>query len=228
MSTDCYLGGVSDSRITCEPAQGYVEVADEPRHYHRFENDYARVYDVRFAPGESSLYHRHSVNTLYVTVYDTQVFDQTLGDHHGITHELPAGLCGCRPHGREPLIHRVRNDGAGLMQMIGAEHRCSPPVVAEKPLDSAFHTLVDDPFKGESIRCYQIDLPPGASTGVLDYAFSGLLVSLGEATLEIDDDGVNRVIALAPGNFIWHDGPIKRTLKNVGTTRFRAVLGEWC
>lgn len=213
--------------LATEPDQGYVEVADEPRHYHRFDNDYARVYDVRFAPGECSLYHRHSVNTLYVTVYATRVFDQTYGEADGVTHELPAGLCGCRPHADAPLIHRVRNDGRGLMQMIGAEHRGSPLAVAERPLEAPFHTLVDDPFQGESIRCYQIDLPPGQSTGLLDYHFSGLLVSLGEATLAIDDDGVSRVVVLAPGAFIWHDGPMRRELRNVGKTGFRAVLGEW-
>lgn len=227
MTSDCYLETCRHDSPSVEPGEGFVDVYDEPCHYHRFENEVARVYDVRFKPGESSLYHRHSVNTMYVAVYDTRVFDQTFKAAEGVTHELPAGLCGCRPHGREPLIHRVRNDGTGLMQMIGAEHRGSPPVVADHPLEAPHHALVDDPFKGESIRCYQIDLPSGMSSGPLDYRFSGLLVSLGDATLEINDDGVSRVVALGPGAFIWHDGPIRRELRNVGKTRFRAVLGEW-
>ncbi len=228
MSNDRYFDSPRRDCAAVEPARGFVEVADEPRHYPRFENDHARVYDVRFKPGESSLYHRHSVNTLYVTVYATQVFDQTYGDEHGVTHQLPAGLCGCRPHGREPLIHRVRNDGEGLMQMIGAEYKTAPNTLADQPLKAPFHTLVDDPFKGESIRCYQIDLPPGASTGVLDYRFSGLVVSLSEATLAIEEQGIKRVISVSPGQFVWHDGPVKRQLHNVGQSRFRAVLGEWC
>ncbi|WP_020681333.1 hypothetical protein [Marinobacterium rhizophilum] len=210
-----------------DSVDGYVDVKDEPRHVPRFENDYARVYDVRFKPGEHSLYHRHSVDTLYVAVYDTRVFDQTYGADHGVTHELPAGLCGCRPHGREPLIHRVRNEGAGLMQMIGAEHKRSPPVVAERPLEAPLHTPVADPFKGESIRCYQIDLQPGESTGLVEYPFSGLLVSFSDATLAVGDGRATQVVAFGPGTFIWHDGPIARQLHNVGKTPFRAVLGEW-
>jgi hypothetical protein len=182
---------------------------------------------MRFRPGESSLYHRHSVNTLYVTVYDTRVYDQTFGEASGVTHELPSGLCGCRPHGREPLIHRVCNDGEGLMHMIGPEHRKSPAVVADRMLEAPFHTLVADPFNGESIRCYQVDLQPGESTGLVDYHFSGLLVSLSDATLAIGDGRTTEVIALGPGTFIWHDGPIARQLRNLGKTRFRAVLGEW-
>lgn len=227
MTTDCYLETRRHERLSVEPAEGFVEVYDEPSHYHRFENAYARVYDVRFKPGEFSLYHRHSVNTMYVAVYDTRVFDQTFKQPQGVTHELPAGLCGCRPHGQEPLIHRVRNDGTGLLQMIGAEHRRSPPVVADRPLAAPFHTVVDDPFRGESIRFYRIDLPPGESTGLVDYNFSGLLVSVSDATLAIGDGRGTQVIGFAPGAHIWHDGPIQRELRNVGKTRFRAVLGEW-
>lgn len=227
MMTDGYLETSLHARLSVEPDEGYVDVYHEPSHYHRFENPYARVYDVRFKPGESSLFHRHCVNTMYVAIYDTRVYDQSFRQEQGVIHELPAGLCGCRPHGREPLIHRVRNDGHGLMQMIGAEYRKSPPVVAEKPLVAPFHTTVDDPFRGESIRLYRIDLPPGRSTGLLDYNFSGLLVSISDANLAIGDGPSSQVIGLAPGAHIWHDGPIRRELRNVGTTRFRAVLGEW-
>lgn len=224
---DCYLGTGRQPALSVEPGEGFVEVHDEPCHYPRFENAHARVYDVRFPPGASSLYHRHSVNTMYVAIYDSRVYDQAFQQAQGVTHDLPAGLCGCRPHGREPLIHRVRNDGTGLMQMIGAEHRQSPPVLAERPLVAPFHTAVDDPFHGESIRFYRIDLLPGQRTGLLDYNFSGLLVSLSDATLSIGNGRSTQVIGCAPGAFVWHDGPIRRELINVGKTRFRAVLGEW-
>jgi len=50
---------------------------------------------------------------------------------------------------------------------------------------------------------------------------------LGEATLAIEDDGVGRALALAPGPFIGLDGPIRRALRTVGQTGLRAVLGEW-
>lgn len=227
MTKDFYLETRCQSPCAVEPAAGFVEVGDEPRHFHRFENAYVRVYDVRFQPGESSLYHRHSANTMYVAVYDGRVYDQTFQQSEGVTHELTAGLCGCRPHGREPLIHRVRNDGTGLLQMIGAEHRQSPPVLADRPLAAPFHTAVDDPFRGESIRFYRIDLAPGQSTGVVDYHFSGLLVSVSDATLAMGDGQRSQVIGFAPGAHIWHDGPIRRELRNVGTTHFRAILGEW-
>jgi len=45
MSADCYLERLRHGDPAVEPAEGYVEVEDEPRHYHRFENAFARVYD---------------------------------------------------------------------------------------------------------------------------------------------------------------------------------------
>ncbi len=128
-----------------EPETGFVDVRDEPQHHHRFENEFVRVYDVRFAPGESSLYHRHSKDTMYVTVFDTKVYDHTFQteEDQAQTHELPLGLSLCRPHASEPLTHKVRNVGEGLMHMIGAEVKKLPEVVASAPLSALHHAQMD-------------------------------------------------------------------------------------
>lgn len=46
----------------------YVEVHDEPIHRRQFSNEYVYVYIAGIRPGETSLWHRHSENTLYVCV----------------------------------------------------------------------------------------------------------------------------------------------------------------
>ena len=212
-----------------EPEAGFVEVRDEPQHYHRFENDYARVYDVRFAPGEASLFHRHDIDTMYVTVYDTKVYDLTYQSDEPQVHNLPSGLSLCRPHGFAPLIHKVRNDGVGLMHMIGAEVKKLPPVVAAEPLVARCHTQLENLSGAERLRFYQVHLEPGESTGELTYGFSGLTVSLSDANVEYaEPNGSRRVVSFAPGSHVWHDGPLTQTLTNKGETAFVAILGEWC
>ncbi len=212
-----------------EPETGYVEVRDEPRHYPRFENDYVRVYDVRFPPGEASLFHRHDVDTMYVTVNDARVYDETFQTGESQLHELHAGLSLCRPHGSEPLIHKVRNDGAGLMHMIGAEVKKLPPLVSDQPLAARCHTPLENLSGAERLRFYQLQLEPGESTGEISYGFSGLLVSLSDANIEFADSRAGtRVISFAPGSHIWHDGPVTQTVTNCGETAFVAILGEWC
>ncbi len=99
----------------------YVEVRDEPRHRRRFENAFVRVYDVLVPPGELTLYHRHVEDTLYVSILEATVRDQTFGAAERRTGSVPAGISVCRPHRSEPLIHQVENVGEGDMRMIGAE-----------------------------------------------------------------------------------------------------------
>lgn len=220
---------LQSNRAGVEPESDYVEVIDEPQHYHRFENEFVRVYDVRFAPGEASLYHRHDEDTMYVTVYDVTVHDHTYQAEKAQVHNLPAGLSMCRPHKGDPLIHQVRNDGSGLMHMIGAEVKKLPDTVAEAALEAPFHTLLENLSGAERLRLYMIKLEPGETTGPVTYGFSGLTVSISDANVEYADwEDVRRVISFSPGSHIWHDGPVTQTLTNRGETAFLAVLGEWC
>ncbi|GGO87187.1 hypothetical protein GCM10011348_39790 [Marinobacterium nitratireducens] len=221
-----YLKGRS---ADAELAGDYVDVIDEPQHFHRFENEFVRVYDVRFAPGEHSLYHRHDEDTMYVTVRDVIVHDQGYQAEEAQVHNLPAGLSLCRPHKGEPLIHRVRNDGSGPMHMIGAEVKKLPETVAEAPLEAPFHSLLDNLSGAKRLRLYMIKLEPGETTGPVTYGFSGLTVSISDANVEYaEPGGSRRVISFSPGSHIWHDGPITQTLTNKGQTALVAILGEWC
>ncbi len=46
----------------------FVEVNDEPLHQEVYKNDYVRIYRAILKPGESTNFHRHSKNTLYITL----------------------------------------------------------------------------------------------------------------------------------------------------------------
>jgi hypothetical protein len=48
------------------PGVDWVEVNDEPNHAERFRNDAVRVYEARIEPGTATLYHHHSLDTIYV------------------------------------------------------------------------------------------------------------------------------------------------------------------
>ena len=61
----------------------YVEVHDEPRHRHRFEDALVRVYDVLIPPTDTTLYHRHTEDTFYVAVNEATVFSPRL-PHFGV------------------------------------------------------------------------------------------------------------------------------------------------
>jgi hypothetical protein len=203
----------------------WVEVRDEPRHQRRFENDYARVYDVRVAPGDRTLFHRHTEDTFYVAIENARVEDQTFGESQSRTSDVPAGIALCRPHRDEPLIHRVCNVGQTGMRMIGAEVSRSPEVSAEKPLESPGHALQ---WETPRIRAYLLELAPGECTGEVHYDFSGLTVALSEGNLGLHDTaGATRTSASARGDVVWHEGPLAFELTNAGEHPFRAYVAEW-
>ena len=146
----------------------YVAVRDEPRHRHRFENDYARVYDVQLPPGDTTLFHAHTEDTLYVSIAAAHVNDQTYGEDSSNAVNVPAGIAICRPHRTEPLIHRVTNVGDENMRMIGIEAKQSPPQVSAQPLDVISHTVS---WENDRIRIYRFSLEPGAAVRNLTYEF---------------------------------------------------------
>lgn len=47
---------------------GYVEVADEPLHREVYADPYFRAYRAILSPGQTTDYHRHSEDTLYVVI----------------------------------------------------------------------------------------------------------------------------------------------------------------
>jgi hypothetical protein len=203
----------------------YVEVRDEPRHRHRFENGFARVYDVLVHAADTTLYHRHVEDTLYVSIGEATVREQTWGEEQASTHPVPSGIAVCRPHRSEPLTHKVSNVGESDMRMIGAEVKLSPAEVAKDPLKAAGHELR---WETERLRAYDLCLEPEGGTGEIDYAFSGLTVALTQACLtQRDRGGLERTLVLAPGDVIWHAGPATLSITNVGVRPYRAVVAEW-
>ncbi|MCC6433770.1 MAG: hypothetical protein IT196_01960 [Acidimicrobiales bacterium] len=207
-----------------DPVEGWVEVRDEPRHRRRFEDEHIRMYDVLVAPGDTTLFHRHTEDTLYISINDARVQDRTWGSEEARTGDAPAGLCLCRPHRARPLIHQVTNVGDGPMRMIGAEIKASPPLRRGSPLEAAHHTLA---LERDRVRVYALDLAPGASTGSLDYGFAAYTVFLTVATVQVrDGDGTHSGVQ-APGDVWWRPDGFRGTIANIGEEPLRALVAEW-
>ena len=72
------------------------------------------------------------------------------------------------------------------------------------------------------MRAYRIELAPGECSGELRYGFSGLSVALSEGNLGLHDaGGATRTLASAPGDVVWHGGPLSFELTNRGREEAR-------
>jgi hypothetical protein len=205
-------------------SEEWVEVRDEPRHRRRFENPYVRVYDVLVTPGDTTLYHRHTEDTLYVAVADARIADQQLGRDEPRPGAVSVGLSLCRPHRTKPLTHQVSNVGDTDMRMIGAEVKASPFASPDTPLDAPGHSLV---WETDRLRAYELVLGPGEGTGSVRYQFAGLTIALTVGCLSIDGSGGPVTGSWAPGDAVWHGEAREVEITNVGEHDYRAVVTEW-
>ncbi|BFM15759.1 hypothetical protein R50073_19420 [Maricurvus nonylphenolicus] len=209
---------------TTKVQETYVPVRDEVRHRHKFENDFARVYDVLIPPGDMSDYHEHVEDTLYVCIAPVAMTDQVWGEEDVNQFNVPAGISMCRPHRCDPLIHRVGNIGSNDMHMVGVEVKASPPWVAAAPLQAKGHTELWDHTR---MRAYRLSLESQESTGAFTYDFYGVTILLADTNYHYTDAVSSRSMALKAGDVIWHEGPLQQSITNLGESPLEAIVVEW-
>ena len=92
-------------------------------------------------------------------------------------------------------------------------------------------TLVRDKMTGhqvilenERVRIYRIKLEPGQSTEIFTYELSGLTVVVSPAKVKIETPKQKaQTEDFKSGDFRWHTGSLRHSLKNIGPTSFEAI-----
>lgn len=201
-------------------AQAPVPVANEPRHHLKFENQFVRVFDVQVPPADTTLFHIHSNDYLFVSIGDATLKGEVMGAQ-------PADLVvkdgECR-YSKATITHRVTNIGKELFRNITIEVLKSPGVGAPAT-EIAGHTLVLD---NERVHVERLVIEPGQSIGSHTHSRSGLGVAVSAAEIQVSSLGQSpRTVQFKPGDFQWLDGPVTHSMKNTGKTRFEAIHIEW-
>lgn len=239
--------------LYCEDGEqiNFVDWVDEPRHHLLFENEYTRIYFASFAPGEacSTLYHRHSEDTVYVCTSDGSAprgertskhedIDRILNQvvqPSGVQAPVPVrarkGLCFCFLHKAEHLIHRILTTphNTSEVRFVGAEVLNRPPVYSSGPLQHPHYSLEHEsaPF-----RAYRLHLEPGQETGVHKWMFSGVVFLLADLSM-LEVFGTSPLSSpgadIGIGGAFWFVGPVRHSIKCArdATQPFEAVIAEW-
>lgn len=180
-----------------------VEVYDEPDHVCRVRNDCVYAYSVRLSPGGTTLWHRHTQDTIYVSLADGSVREDLPG-RDAILTDVPCGAAVSRPHREEPLVHRVTNVGAGLFHVVGAEALARPAAGRDTALDTPGYALLVETAR---VRAYRVDTPPGR----VRHGAAGLLIATAGCTVRAPADGAPQ--RLARGDLAWLDAPGEATFE---------------
>ena len=202
-------------------AQAPVSIEKEPRHHLEFQNRYVRLFYVRIAPGDTTLFHTHVNDNVGVKLTDAELSDVVPeGNPEMILVNRGAVGFGHYP---TPLTHSVSNVGSTPFHNMLVEIFPSNavPFTAPPPADVAGHTLE---MENERVRIFRLVLAPGRSTEEHSHALHGLEVVITEGTIAVDRPGTKtETVTFNPGDYRWHQGGMRHSLRNVGSATFEAV-----
>ncbi len=199
------------SLSTTSYSQEWVPVYEEPRHRLAFENSQAMILDVNLPPGYVSLYHKHQLDTLYVTISGTQVWAQPMGGEKRDADVKTGDLRFSSDNHGLPHIHRVGNVGTAPFRVIGVGIK-SDISNNVRPIggDTSGLELVDEKPQAS---VYRISLKPGEESGLHQHKlpFTQVYLSAGELR---SDEGKPK--AVAAGEFLWQDSGVSHRYENTG------------
>ena len=98
-----------------------VPVEQEPHHHVVFQNQYVRVLDVLFPPGDPSLFHTHSNDNVSVALSGDKTKAQPWGGEWSAPAEVVPGQVGFRKAAGQPYTHRVGSAGTQPFHVIDVE-----------------------------------------------------------------------------------------------------------
>ena len=210
-----------------------LEVGDEARHNVVLSNEYVRALRVSFPPGDSTVAHKHSEDSLYFFLVEGGL---SVVNH--IKGSDPA--CDCMEFGEvrfgthksdKPLVHKITNKCDKMMLCIDAEVLKQPPVTAAIPLVAEKHELIKTRDK---CRVYKLTLEPGETTEVT-YPFFYFQVILQGGVVEsmVGAGAGSGVPAISwkteskLGDVFWKEPVAGLKLKNVGSKTYVSYIAEW-
>lgn len=98
-----------------------VPIYEEPRHRVLWGNSSMHILDLRIPPGDTTLFHTHDAPIFYITIQNSSLRTQELGDEWQVrpVRNLDAGAVRLNEaYLAEPVTHRVNNIGTDTVRSV--------------------------------------------------------------------------------------------------------------
>ena len=190
-------------------AQQVVPVASEAKHHRVFENSHTRVYDVVVPAGDSTLYHLHANDYVYITFGAASLEAQARG---GAAAQLDLADGEVR-FTKGPITHRVLNSSRTPFHNLTIE-LLKPAHVALAPRAAG-----DSVLENDRVRVTRLVLEPGAPAVSQPHRGPWLAV--------VVHGGALGRTAVAPGWYRWYEAGRGETIVNAGSSRLELLEIEW-
>ncbi len=190
----------------------------EAKHHLVFANEWVRVFDVIVPAGDSTRYHVHANDYVYVNFGAANLKAQPLGGS-ATDLRLADGEVRFTPG---PITHRVVNPSTTPFHNLTIELLKSTGVTLSS--SPAGQVVLDN----SRVRVERIVLEPGESTPRHEHRGPGLEVAVRGGTVSSASvTEVSQRLTYQSAGYRWYDAPRIHTLTNVGPTTVEIVEIEW-
>lgn len=175
-----------------------VQVREEPRHHWVFENNFIRILDVWLPPGDTTLYHVHNTPSVFITFTQTITGAQLLGEQPGRGSSTKNNIW--YESLDTPRIHRVWNEDNTWFHVMDIELTAGTPKSTPPfRLSAPFHFLFSQP----QANGYKFSLPVGSRIEIPASVSGYLLLSLDEATIELQSQSSTQIRLMRAAHYQW-------------------------
>ena len=136
-------------------AQDTVAAHREPLHKNVFENQYVRVLELHIAPGDTTLFHKHEIPVVSVSLHPVRTGGQTIVDDKGPKVQSLDRRITFDGFYQSPRIHRVWNRDTSVFHWMDIEILTKGDRTLESPLALDGFTQV---FDAPPVRAYRLAL----------------------------------------------------------------------
>ena len=98
-----------------------LQIDLEPHHHVVLKNQYVKVMDVRIDPGDTTAYHTHAHDTVFIHLSDSATQAQIRGKDWDPAHPSKPGEVNFDNDSQHPFTHRVKNTGTTPFHVLDIE-----------------------------------------------------------------------------------------------------------
>lgn len=197
-------------------SQTPVTLDHEAHHHPVFANEWTRIFDVTVLPGDSTLYHVHPNDYVFVTFGDVALKSQLFGAEKADL-KLSDGEVRIT---MAPITHRVVNPSTKPFHNLTIELLKSSGVALSAA--PAGTTVLDN----ARVRVQRIVLKPGASTPRHEHRGPTLDVAVSAGSITTGSAAADRW-TFAPASYRWNTAARTHAITNTGKSRVELVEIEW-
>jgi hypothetical protein len=176
-----------------------------------------RVLEVIIEPGDTTLFHEHSLDFSLVTIQGAELKNEVPNSAEAAIVRLDTNAVRYTNYQGRPYIHRVTNLSRDRFVLISFEI-LSPEMGRFDVSDRREAPLYASELDNNRVRAWRLKLEPGQSVPPILQSGPGLRVFLnGDQIMETVSGAPEREIRFKRGDFEWRPPAMTRALRNTGT-----------